>query len=114
MCVSQGAGTQEDGQSIWFVYMLECVGGQIYTGITPDVAARFDRHCQGRGAAYTRINKPLRILAAMACGSRSEATKAEIRLKKLPRDGKLEWVRQQPWRPAQGAAGAVRKKMPLR
>ncbi len=114
MRARQDTGTPEDGSPIWFVYMLECAGGQIYTGITPDVAARFDRHCRGCGAAYTRINKPLRILAAMACGSRSEASKTEIRLKKLPRNGKLEWIRQRPWPQVQCAAGAAQKKMPLR
>jgi len=112
--VSHDRVVPEEGQPIWFVYMLECVGGQIYTGITPDVAARFERHCRGRGAAYTRINKPLRILAARACGSRSEATKVEIGLKKLSRVGKLEWVRQQPWRPLKDQGRTLVKKMPLR
>ncbi|MGH8462430.1 MAG: GIY-YIG nuclease family protein [Stenotrophobium sp.] len=86
----------------WLVYMLECAGGRIYTGIATDVAARFAKHCAGRGAAFTRINKPLRIMAAMPCGNRSEATKTESNLKKLRRPAKLMWAVQWPWSQAQG------------
>lgn len=77
--------------------MLECSGGRIYTGITPDVAQRFDRHRSGRGAAFTRMHKPLRVIAAMRCGNRSEASKLESGLKKLQRPGKLLWAAQWPW-----------------
>ncbi|MGH8539322.1 MAG: GIY-YIG nuclease family protein [Stenotrophobium sp.] len=81
----------------WFVYMLECAGERIYTGIATDVAARFDKHCTGRGAAFTRINKPLRVMAATPCGNRSEASKVEAQLKKLKRPDKLLWAAQWPW-----------------
>ncbi len=82
---------------VWFVYMLECAGARIYTGIALDVAARYDLHAAGRGAAFTRINPPQRLLAARACGSRSDATKTEIRLKRLSRADKLRWAAQWPW-----------------
>jgi putative endonuclease len=81
----------------WFVYMLECSGDRIYTGISPDVNARYRLHCSGRGAAFTRINPPRRILAAMPCDSRSSATRHEIGLKKLPRARKLQWAAQWAW-----------------
>lgn len=81
----------------WFVYMLECAGERIYTGIATDVSVRFEKHCGGRGAAFTRINKPLRIMAAMPCGDRSTATKTESNLKKLRRPDKLLWAAQWPW-----------------
>jgi putative endonuclease len=76
----------------WFVYMLECRGGRIYTGICVDVAARLKMHRRGKGAAFTRINPPRRMLAAMRCTSRSAALKAEFRLKQLPRPDKLAWA----------------------
>ena len=85
----------------WYVYMLECAGDRLYTGVTPDVAQRYGKHCSGRGAAFTRINPPRRILAALACGSRSAALKAEAALKKLRRPAKLDWAQQHPW-PASG------------
>ena len=84
--------------------MLECAGQRIYTGITPDIASRFAAHCAGRGGAFTRSFRPSRVLASRRCGSRSAALKAEAALKKLPRPGKLRWVRRyrwtdpQPWR----------------
>lgn len=87
---------EQDGKR-WFVYMLECSGERIYTGISPDVTARYALHCSGRGAAFTRINPPLRLMAAMPCGSRSEATKTEIALKKLRRPHKLRWAVQWAW-----------------
>ncbi len=76
----------------WFVYMLECSGAKIYTGITTDVAARFEKHCRGKGAAYTRANKPLRILASKRCNNRSVASILEAQLKKLKRTAKLRWA----------------------
>jgi putative endonuclease len=73
----------------WFVYLLECKNGRIYTGITTNVAARFAKHCLGKGAKYTRTNKPLRILAVKACRDRSEASKLEWQIKQLTPKKKL-------------------------
>ncbi|HUP92507.1 MAG TPA: GIY-YIG nuclease family protein [Solimonas sp.] len=84
-------------QQRWFVYMLECRGGLIYTGIALDVARRFELHCARRGAAFTRINPPLRVLAAKACRGRPAALRAEYALKQLTREAKLEWAGRWPW-----------------
>jgi putative endonuclease len=81
----------------WFVYMLKCRGNCIYTGITPDVRARFVKHRAGAGGAFTRSHPPLRILAAMPCASRSEALKAEYALKQLARPDKQRWAREWRW-----------------
>src|SRR5690242_20313716 len=72
-------------QRAWFVYMLECAGGRIYTGVTPDVAGRFEKHRTGRGGAFTRSFPPRRILAARRCGPRGKALSAEHALKQLAR-----------------------------
>ena len=84
-------------QPAWFVYLLECEGGRLYTGISPDVAARFDTHRAGRGGAVTRSFRPRRILAAKRCGPRGKALSAEYALKQLERPEKLEWARRNPW-----------------
>lgn len=76
----------------WYVYVLECAGGKLYTGITNDPARRYAKHASGKGAIYTRLNPPVRMLACQACAGRSEAAKAEYRLKQLSRARKLEWV----------------------
>jgi putative endonuclease len=67
----------------WFVYLLECRNGSIYTGIARDVAARYAQHLAGTGARFTRANPPLRLLAQFACDDRSTATRAEAALKRL-------------------------------
>ena len=77
--------------------MVECTGNRIYTGIALDVAERFEKHRSGRGAAFTRINKPLRVMAAMPCGSQGDATREEGGLKKLRRIAKLRWAARWQW-----------------
>ena len=80
----------------WFVYLIECTNGSIYTGIAVDVAARYAAHASGKGARYTRAHKPLRLLAAFEYADRSAASIAEYHIKQLsPRD-KRELCRQAP------------------
>jgi putative endonuclease len=67
----------------WFVYLIECTDGCLYTGITIDLESRFEAHLQGRGARYMRLHPPLRMLAAEAHPDRSAASKAEHRIKQL-------------------------------
>jgi putative endonuclease len=67
----------------WFVYLIECVDGSIYTGIALDAQARFDAHCAGKGARYTRAHPPLRLLASVAHPDRSSALQMEYRIKQL-------------------------------
>ena len=76
---------------IWFIYVLECQNGRLYTGITPDLDERFRKHCTGKGAMFTRLNKPLRIIAAKPCANRSEASKLERVIKGLTPSQKL-WM----------------------
>lgn len=76
--------------------MLECKGSRVYTGIAVDVDARYQKHLSGKGAAFTRMHKPVRILAVMPCDDRSAASKMEAQLKKLERPAKLLWASQWP------------------
>lgn len=68
----------------WFVYLLECRNGSLYTGIATDVAARYAAHAAGKGARYTRANPPLRLLASFPCADRGAATRLEAKIKRLP------------------------------
>lgn len=72
----------------WFVYLIECRNGSIYTGIAVDVAARYAAHVEGRGARYTRMHRPRRLLGAIACRDRSEASRAEAAIKRCTPDRK--------------------------
>ncbi len=67
----------------WHLYVLECAGGRLYTGITVDVEARYKAHVEGRGAKFTRSFPPSRIVLTRTYASRSEASKAEHAVKKL-------------------------------
>ncbi len=76
----------------WWVYFLECRGGSIYIGISNDVEARFEKHAAGRGARYTRMYPPIRVLARQRYPSRSEAARAEHELKRLTAGERRRWV----------------------
>lgn len=67
----------------WHLYLIECLDGSIYTGITVDVAARYAAHLGGKGARYTRSHPPARLLATLACPDHSSAAQAEYRVKQL-------------------------------
>lgn len=69
--------------SAWFVYLLECRNGKIYTGITTDVVARFNTHLAGKGAKFTKMNPPAHLIASKPCENRSAASKLEYQIKQL-------------------------------
>ncbi|MCX5778476.1 MAG: GIY-YIG nuclease family protein [Elusimicrobia bacterium] len=73
----------------WFVYILQCAGGRLYTGMTNDVARRFLCHRAGSGGHFTRAFKPTKIAYVEPCASRSDALKREARIKRLDRKEKL-------------------------
>ena len=76
----------------WWVYMIACRGGRIYTGTAKDPQARFRAHREGKGGAFTRAYPPVALLRAVPCGSRAEACRTEAELKKWPRERKLVWA----------------------
>lgn len=77
----------------YFVYILECADGTLYTGIATDVDRRLREHQSGaRGARYVRGRGPLRIVFAGRVGDRSNAQRAEYRIKQLSRQQKLALI----------------------
>ena len=76
----------------WFLYLIECRDGSIYTGITVDVAARYAAHCAGKGARYTRSHPPQQLLACAAHADRSAAAREEVRVKRLTPAGKRDYA----------------------
>ncbi len=67
----------------WFLYLLECADGSVYTGIAIDVEARFAQHASGTGARYTRARKPVQVLAQFELADRASASRAEYWVKRL-------------------------------
>jgi putative endonuclease len=73
----------------YWLYLLECEGGAYYAGIAIDVEQRFYQHLFGTGARFTRAWPPVRVLAAREYPDKSQALRAELRLKALPRTAKI-------------------------
>lgn len=75
----------------WAVYLLHCEGGRSYIGISPWPHERFQAHRSGKGAAFTRANRPVSLAAIVWFESRGAAASMEARLKALARPAKLAW-----------------------
>lgn len=67
----------------WYLYVLRCGDGTLYTGITTDVQARFAHHQAGKGAKYTRGRGPLEVVYTEECEDHSAALKRELAIKAL-------------------------------
>ena len=77
---------------MYFVYILECKDGSLYTGMTTDVARRFKEHTSGAGGHFTSWKKVTKILYTEEQPDRSSALKREAQIKRLPRKKKLELI----------------------
>ena len=77
---------------MWYLYLIECTNGALYAGITTDVDARYAKHASGKGAKYTRANPPQRLIGAIEFADRSSASKAEYKIKQLPRAEKVAFL----------------------
>lgn len=78
------------GTARWFVYMVRCADGTLYTGITTDVRRRLEEHNQDDrlGARYTRARRPVELCYLERAENRSEAARREAGIKRLSRPGK--------------------------
>lgn len=83
--------TQPGGRAAWFVYMLRCADGTLYTGITTDVDRRVAEHNgdSGLGARYTRSRRPVTLAHVEPARDRAEAARREAAIKQLDRARKL-------------------------
>jgi putative endonuclease len=71
--------------SPWYVYIVRCRDGTLYTGITTDLDKRISSHNSGKGGAkYTRARRPVTLVYAEPAVSRSEAARREYRIKRMP------------------------------
>jgi len=76
---------------MWYVYILECTKGTLYTGITKDLKRRFEEH-KKKKARYTSYNPPKRIVYKEIFPTRSRASKRESEIKAWPRRKKLSLI----------------------
>ena len=76
----------------WFVYLVECGDGSLYTGVARDPRRRLAEHNAGRGSAYVRSRLPARLIYTEPCRGRGVALRREAELKRWPRAEKLRLV----------------------
>ena len=77
---------------MYYVYIIECKDGTLYTGITTDVKRRFQEHSLGKGGSYTKTKKVKKLLYAEECENRSIVLKRETEIKGWRREKKLALV----------------------
>lgn len=77
---------------MYFVYIMRCADGTLYTGYTDDIARREAVHNSGRGAKYTRSRLPVKMVYHESFATRSEAMKRECAIKRLSREQKLKLI----------------------
>lgn len=85
--------------SSWYVYMLRCADGTLYSGITTDLKRRAAEHNgetgKGKGAKYTAARRPVELVYKRRCKDRSSAASAEAALRKLTRSEKTKLIKVQ-------------------
>lgn len=76
----------------WYVYLLRCADGSLYTGIARDVGRRCRQHNAGTASRYTRGRLPVEVVYEEAQGSRSLALRREAAIKALTRRQKAALI----------------------
>lgn len=74
---------------MWFLYILLCGDGSLYTGISNNLEKRFTDHKDGKGGKYTRSHKPVKLIYSEPLSTHSEALKREAEIKSWSRDEKI-------------------------
>lgn len=77
---------------MYYVYLLRCADGTLYTGFTNDLARRLAAHNAGRGAKYTRGRRPVELVYWESFSNKSSALRREYAIKQLPRRQKLTLI----------------------
>jgi len=73
----------------WYTYILECSDKSFYVGITNDLKLRLSEHNAGKGALWTRIRRPVKLVYAEKNADKAQARKREIEIKGWRREKKM-------------------------
>ena len=77
----------------WFLYILRCVNGTFYTGVTKDLERRVKMHNDGRASRYTRARRPVTLIYQEDCAGHAEALVRECAVKALSRKQKEQLIK---------------------
>jgi putative endonuclease len=81
-------------EECYYVYIVRCSDGSLYTGSTNNLSARLEKHNRGEGARYTRGRRPVTLVYSESAASKSDALKREIQIKKMTRTDKLSLIKE--------------------
>ena len=79
-------------QHMWFVYIIKCVDGSLYTGFTNNLEKRFEKHKLGKGSKYIRSHAPEKIVYSEKHLKKLIALRREREIKSLTRKEKLQFL----------------------
>ena len=74
----------------WVLYLLKCRDGSLYTGVTTNPERRLQKHNAGKGGAYTRSRRPVKMLLQEVHHNRGSALRREAQIKSWPRQKKVK------------------------
>lgn len=87
--------TSEESTKKYYFYVLLCADNSLYGGFTTDVAKRFATHVAGKGAKYTKVHRPLKVLFSQSFDNKHDALHAEWAFKHQSRQRKLAFLKAQ-------------------
>jgi putative endonuclease len=91
--MSPQARKKANRRKTWFLYILKCRDGTLYTGITNDIQRRLRMHNDGTASRYTRSRLPVKLVYREPCRNRSDALRKEWALKRFPKREKEHYIR---------------------
>jgi predicted GIY-YIG superfamily endonuclease len=77
---------------MWFLYILECTDGSLYTGITNNLERRLEAHKNKKGGSYTRSRTVKKMVYSEKKRTKSSALRRELEIKSWPRARKLAFI----------------------
>ena len=76
----------------YYVYIILTANNKLYCGYTTDLVKRYKLHCEGKGAKYTKANKPIKLVYSAEYNKKEDALKEEYRIKQLKRKEKEKLI----------------------
>ena len=77
---------------MWFLYIVQCKNGPLYTGITDDLARRFSEHVSGKGGRYTSLNQAEKLVYSESHSTRNRVEKREQQIKRWSKAKKIALI----------------------
>lgn len=82
----------DNPQKPWYVYIVRCRDGSLYTGISDNVSKRIEKHNSGKGAKYTAQRRPVTLLFQETHPDQGSARRREEQIKRWPREKKKQLI----------------------